>query len=76
MEKIMLAFFRSTQERDNAVSEAKKEGIQMLYVGAATTVIDGYPADHSPEPFVLFRAYSGTDAIFFMRHGAGSCGVV
>ena len=72
--KNMIAIFHSVEERDRVVSDAKSAGnIEILFVGNVNPVIDGNPASGPPDPFILFRAYSAMDMIFFMQHGAGSC---
>lgn len=71
--KPMLAVFHTIEDRDRAVSDAKSENMQILYIGDVKPVLRGDPVDGSPDPFVLFSAHDATDVIFFMQHGAGSC---
>ncbi len=71
----MMAFFNDAEARDTAVIAAKKQGVQVTWIGDAYPPSDEESRSAATRPFVLFRG-SMIDGVVFMQHGAGSCGAV
>jgi hypothetical protein len=65
----MIAFFDNKEQQEKAAEAAKKQGIQLWYLGEAAPAED--VADQ--RPFILFDGSNRMAGLTMMQHGAGVC---